>query len=224
MNVFDLLGPVMVGPSSSHTAGAVAIGRMVRALLGSCPSQVSIGMYGSFATTGEGHGTPRALVAGLLGFAPDDSRVPHSFELAEEVGLQFSFHTVELRDAHPNSALITATDADGRQVEVGASSPGGGRIMVFSLDDAPVSFGGELPTLVIHNNDRPGCLNRVTALLLEYGINVATLQLARNVRGGTAVMVAQCDQPIGVGVLDGLRGLAGILQVTCYNPEQGGAQ
>lgn len=219
MNVFDLLGPVMVGPSSSHTAGAVAIGRMVRALLGSCPVEASIGLYGSFATTGEGHGTPRALVAGLLGFAPDDSRVPHSFELAEELGLAFSFHTVSLRDAHPNSTLITATDANGRQVEVGASSPGGGRMTVFSLDGAAVSFGGELPTLVIHNNDRPGCLSRVTALLAQQSINLATLQLARNDRGGTAVMVAQCDQKLSPHVVEELKTLSGILQVTCYNPE-----
>ena len=125
MNLFDILGPVMVGPSSSHTAGAVRIGRMARALLGQEPIKAKLLLHGSFASTGEGHGTHQALVAGLLGLAPDDSRVPDSFSLAKERGLTFSFGTCQLRDVHPNSVLITLEGDKGGKLEVGASSPGG---------------------------------------------------------------------------------------------------
>ena len=106
MNLFDILGPVMVGPSSSHTAGAVRIGRMARSLLGQEPVRAELFLHGSFASTGEGHGTHQALIAGLLGLSPDDDRVPGSFALAEERGLSFTFSTRDLRDVHPNSVLI----------------------------------------------------------------------------------------------------------------------
>ena len=115
MNLFDILGPVMVGPSSSHTAGAVRIGRMARALLGQEPVRAQLLLHGSFASTGEGHGTHQALVAGLLGLSPADGRVPDSFRLARERGLSFSFGTCVLRDVHPNSALIRLEDAGGGQ-------------------------------------------------------------------------------------------------------------
>ena len=138
MNLFDILGPVMVGPSSSHTAGAVRIGRMARSLLGQEPVRAQLLLHGSFASTGEGHGTHQALIAGLLGLAPDDSRVPDSFALAKERGLSFSFGSCALRDVHPNSVLITLEGDRGGHLEVGASSPGGGRIRVFQIGRAHV--------------------------------------------------------------------------------------
>ena len=134
MNIFEILGPVMVGPSSSHTAGAVRIGLMTRKLLAERPVKASIGMYGSFDATGRGHGTDRALVAGLLGMHPDDMRIPESFAYAREAGLTFSFETVQLREAHPNSVVIEAVGENGRDLTVQASSLGGGRIMVNKLD------------------------------------------------------------------------------------------
>ena len=170
MNLFDILGPVMVGPSSSHTAGAVRIGRMARALLGQEPVRAQLLLHGSFASTGEGHGTHQALVAGLLGLSPADGRVPDSFRLARERGLSFSFGTCVLRDVHPNSALIRLEDAGGGQLEVGASSPGGGRIRVFQVDGLHTSFSGELPTLVVHNTDQPGCVSQVTGVLAGRGL------------------------------------------------------
>ena len=173
MNLFDILGPVMVGPSSSHTAGAVRIGRMARALLGQEPVRAQLLLHGSFASTGEGHGTHQALVAGLLGLSPADGRVPDSFRLARERGLSFSFGTCVLRDVHPNSALIRLEDAGGGQLEVGASSPGGGRIRVFQVDGLHTSFSGELPTLVVHNTDQPGCVSQVTGVLAGRGLNGA---------------------------------------------------
>ena len=203
MNLFDILGPVMVGPSSSHTAGAVRIGRMARALLGQEPVRAQLLLHGSFASTGEGHGTHQALVAGLLGLSPADVRVPDSFRLARERGLSFSFGTCVLRDVHPNSALIRLEDAGGGQLEVGASSPGGGRIRVFQVDGLHTSFSGELPTLVARR-----------------GLNVATLQLNRGGRGGSAVMVIECDQPIPEDAARDVRALPGILRVTRYTPEE----
>ncbi len=218
MNLFDILGPVMVGPSSSHTAGAVRIGRMARALLGQEPVRAKLLLHGSFASTGEGHGTHQALIAGLLDLAPDDSRVPHSFELARERGLEFEFGTCQLRDVHPNSVIIRLEGAQGGRLEVGASSPGGGRIRVFRVDGLDTGFTGELPTLVVHNSDQPGCVSQVTGALAAQGLNVATLQLNRGGRGGSAVMVIECDQPVSDATCQWLRALPGILRVTCYTP------
>lgn len=220
MNLFDILGPVMVGPSSSHTAGAVRIGRVARALLGQRPVRAQLLLHGSFASTGKGHGTHQALIAGLLGLAPDDCRVPESFALAQEQGLEFSFGTCELRDVHPNSVLITLEGAEGGRLEVGASSPGGGRIRVFQVDGLDTSFSGELPTLVVHNSDQPGCVSQVTGVLANRGINVATLQLNRGGRGGSAVMVIQCDQPIPTEAAGEIRALPGILRVSRYTPDE----
>ncbi len=218
MSVFDILGPVMVGPSSSHTAGAVRMGQITRRLVGGEPVRARILLAGSFASTGEGHGTPRALVAGLMGFMPDDERIPRSFEIAGERGLAFSFGTVVLRDAHPNSALITAENQRGERVEVGASSPGGGRIRVFSLDGLPVSFSGEVPTLIVRSEDRPGYVSRVTGVVAAQGINMSKLRVERQERGGRAIMVIECDQRIPYKVKMAISAIEGVSKVTRLNP------
>ena len=132
MDIFDILGPVMVGPSSSHTAGAARIGKMARTLLGGEPMEARIHLHGSFAETGSGHGTDRALVAGLLGMNPDDMRIPFAFQEAEKAGLHFTVDKIDLRDAHPNTAVIEVRDAHGKQLELQAASIGGGRIVVIS--------------------------------------------------------------------------------------------
>ena len=132
LDIFDILGPIMIGPSSSHTAGAVRIGRMARTLLGEKPVKADIGLYGSFAETGKGHGTDRALVAGLLGMRPDDFRIPESFTVAAEEGLTFTIHPVELREAHPNTAVLTVEGISGKKTCVQAVSIGGGRIRVLA--------------------------------------------------------------------------------------------
>ena len=138
MRLFDVLGPVMIGPSSSHTAGAARIGYTAQKLLGEIPAQADIGLYGSFATTGKGHGTDKALVAGLLGLRPDDPRLPDSFALAAEQGMAFRIHPVELRSAHPNTAVLTLTGREGRVLSMKAASVGGGRIRVTEIDGVPV--------------------------------------------------------------------------------------
>ena len=127
MNIFDILGPVMVGPSSSHTAGAARIGYITRKLLGSQPKKARIGLSGSFAATGRGHGTDRALVAGLLGMKPDDMRIPDSFSVAKQEGLEFEIYNTQIKEAHPNTALLDVEGVDGKTIVVQASSLGGGR-------------------------------------------------------------------------------------------------
>lgn len=217
MNVFEILGPVMVGPSSSHTAGAVRIGLMTRKLLAQRPVEAVIGMYGSFAATGRGHGTDRALVAGLLGMRPDDMRIPDSFRYAKEAGFQFSFETIQLREAHPNSVMIRVRGEKGRELTVQASSLGGGRIMINRLDDIDVNCTCEMPTLIVHNMDQPGHVSHVTTMLSQNSVNIANMSLYRNKRGGRAVMVIETDQPIPEESIRRLEHLEGVLKVTYIN-------
>ena len=220
MIFFDILGPVMVGPSSSHTAGAVRIGLIARRLLGGQPATAKITLSGSFAATGTGHGTDRALVAGLLGMKPDDIRIPDSFALAVEQGLAFTFDKTELKEAHPNTAILQLSTAGGRELEVQASSLGGGRIMVNKLDGINVNFNGDSPTLIVHNLDQPGHVAEVTSMLSHKSVNIATMQLYRNHRGGYAVMVIETDQDIPAEALRWLSRLEGVIKVTYLNAEQ----
>ena len=217
MNIFDIMGPVMVGPSSSHTAGAVRIGLITRHLLGSQPVSAQLLLHGSFAATGKGHGTDRALVAGLLDMAPDDPRIPRSFVLAKEAGMELHISTAVLRGAHPNTVLLRVRDAQGREMEVNASSLGGGRVRVNAIDGMEATFTGDYPTLIIRNEDKPGQVAEVAGLLSEHGVNIAAMQLYRDRRGGLAVMVIESDQPIPEGMADYLRTLPGIVRCTYLN-------
>ncbi len=218
MNIFDIIGPVMVGPSSSHTAGAVKIGNVCAKLMGEKIDSAEIYLHGSFAKTGKGHGTDKALVAGLIGMACDDIRIPDSFEIAKEQGFRFTFSNVDLGDAHPNSVKIVMHGISGAAVEVVAASLGGGRIEVCRLDGVSVSFSGECPTLIVHNVDQPGYITEVTSVLGDQGINIATMQLYRMHRGGEAVMVIECDDEVLPETVEILKGLEGILKVSYYSP------
>ncbi len=220
MNLFDILGPVMVGPSSSHTAGAVRIGYISGKLLQDHVVKAKILLHGSFATTGIGHGTDKALIAGLLGMRPDDIRIPMSFELAKKEGLQFEFSTITLKDAHPNTAVLQLTGEHGRKIEVQAASIGGGRIMIHKLDGIDVNFPAEKPTLIVHNVDRPGHVAQVTSMLAGKAVNIATLQLYRDKRGGYAVMVIETDQEVPEESVAWLEQLDGIIKVTYINVEE----
>ncbi len=220
MNIFDILGPVMVGPSSSHTAGAVRIGYTARKLLQDKPVEVKIGLHGSFADTGTGHGTDRALIAGLLGMRPDDTRIPDSFEIAEQQGLVFSFEKIRLKDAHPNTALLTLRGESGHCLEIQAASVGGGRIMIRRLDGIEISFSLEKPTLIVNNEDKPGYVAKVAALLSEEQINIASMQLYRNHKTGQAIMVLETDQSVSEAAVSSLAGSEGILKAAYFNSEE----
>ena len=220
MNIFDILGPVMVGPSSSHTAGAVRIGYMARTLLGEEPAAAHLHLHGSFAESGPGHGTDRALVAGLLGMKPDDLRIPNAFEEAERRGLSYDFDEVDLRDAHPNTVVIDVTGASGKTLELQASSVGGGRILVTRLNGVEVSFTGEYNTLIIQNRDENGVVAAVTTILNQLRINVANMRLCRAQRGGLALMVIETDQHIKPHQVQFMSDLEGIRSVTYYDKEE----
>lgn len=214
MDIFDILGPVMVGPSSSHTAGAVRIGLIARKLLGSQPMKAHIYLHGSFAATGVGHGTDRALIAGLLGMLPDDINIPKSYELAKEKGLEFVFEQKNIKDAHPNTTRLDIEDGDGKNLSLQASSIGGGRIVVTKIDNMEVNFSGEKPTLIIQSVDEKGCLAGITKTISDNEINIATMQLYREKRGGDVIMVIEMDQQITKESLRYLEQLKGVNKVT----------
>lgn len=217
MNIFDIVGPVMVGPSSSHTAGAVRIGFVARKLLGEPIKKVHLLLYGSFLATGKGHGTDRALVAGLLAMQPDDERVPFSFEEAKNQGMEFAFGEANLKEAHPNSVVLEMEGLSGKKLEVIAASLGGGRMKICKIDGYEANFCAEYPTLIVQNLDQPGCVATVTTMLSELGINIATLQLYRDSRGGDAVMVVECDREVPENSIRWLEGQQGIDRVTYYS-------
>ena len=217
MNIFDIVGPVMVGPSSSHTAGAVRIGFVARKLLGEEVKKAEILLYGSFLATGKGHGTDRALIAGLLGMQPDDERVPFSFEEAQIAGMEFLFGEANLKEAHPNSVVLLLTGESGKEIEIIGASLGGGRMKICKIDGYEANFCAEYPTLIVQNLDQPGCVATVTTMLSERGINIATLQLYRDSRGGDAVMVVECDREVPIDSIEWLEKQSGIDRVTYYS-------
>lgn len=220
MNLFDILGPVMVGPSSSHTAGAVKIGYVARKLLGEPVKKAEILLYGSFLATGRGHGTQLALVAGLLGMQPDDRRIPNSYQTAREQGMEFHLGEAELKDAHPNSVLLKLTGTRGKYMEVVGESVGGSRINIASIDGFSAGFSGERPTLMVHNQDRPGYVAEVSRVLSQKHVNIATMHLGRMSRGGKALMVIECDDEVPQSVLAWLREMDGIDNITYYSTRE----
>mgnify|MGYP000000522305 FL=1 len=214
MGIFDIIGPVMVGPSSSHTAGAVRIGYISGRLLGEPVKKAVINLYGSFLATGKGHGTQKAIVAGLLGMKTDDIRIPDSFEIAKAEGMEFEFGEAVLKDAHPNTVQLFLTGISGKKLEIVGESIGGARINIAQIDGIETNFSGDYPTLVVHNLDQPGHVSEVTSMLAHKGVNIATMQLYRSVRGGEAVMVVECDQQIPQDGIEWLSHVEGVNKVT----------
>ncbi len=196
VSAFDIIGPIMVGPSSSHTAGAVRLGQIGRAILGDQPTEAHIELHGSFAQTGKGHGTDKAIIAGLLGLATEDDRIRHSFELAKEAGLHFTFAAVDLGDdVHPNSVRMTLKRGP-QQVQITGASVGGGMVEITNIEGYEARFGGEYETLLVISKDRPGTINAITGWLLRHNINIAFFRVERQRRGGEAIMVIETDDPI----------------------------
>jgi L-serine dehydratase len=205
ISLFDILGPVMVGPSSSHTAGACRLGLMARAIAGGQPEDVTIRLHGSFAATGAGHGTHPAIVGGLLGFAPDDLRLRDAFAAAERAGLGYRIETIDLgEDAHPNTAVFEVKRGEA-QVHVQGASIGGGRIEVTDIDGFPVSLGGDYHTLIVLARDEPGTIATISSLFAERGVNLATMRVDRTGRRKEALMTIEVDEPVAEDVVARLR-------------------
>jgi len=220
MNVFDIMGPIMVGPSSSHTAGAVKIGYTARKLLREEVFYADLYLHGSFLATGKGHGTDKALIAGLLGMKADDERIPTSFAIADERGMKYHFSGIELRNAHPNSVWLKLEGIQGNKIELVASSIGGGSIMINKIDGVTADICVCYPTLIVHNVDKPGHVSQVTSILSKLAVNIATMHIYRDRRGGNAVMIIECDQEVPSEAIDILKSAEGVMKVTYLSMEE----
>lgn len=190
-----MIGPVMIGPSSSHTAGACRLGLVGHYLLGEPPRKATIGLHASFAKTGRGHGTHLALIAGLLSFKPDDPRLPQAFEEAKAAGLEFDFKEMDLGDVHPNTAHIDL-QGETQYVTVQGSSTGGGVIQVTQVQGLGVNFSGANPTILIRYRDAIGIIARLATTVAADEANIAALTCTRETRGGTALVAIELDQPL----------------------------
>ena len=213
MNIFDIIGPVMIGPSSSHTAGAVRLGYVARKILEEEPVKAVIQLSGSFAQTYRGHGTDKALIAGILGFPPDDMRIRDSLDHAGKMGLEYEFICENIPGAHPNTARITLTGADNESVTVQGASVGGGNILVDELNGMPVHVTGQSNTLVVFHKDKPGAIAAVTNFVAYSGVNLGSFRLSRPQKGGTAVMTIEVDGDIPDSLAENLRILPNITHV-----------
>ena len=210
VSLLDIIGPVMVGPSSSHTAGACRIGLFARGLVGGQPSAAKVELHGSFARTGQGHGTDRAIAGGLLGFFPDDARLRESLELAERAGLRIDFTNTRLRgEHHPNTTRITLA-RDATQTTVIGSSIGAGRIVISNVDGFPVEVTGAFPTLVFIAHDEPSIVAAVTTALAGEEDNIAALKVSRRQKGGAAIHLYELDTPPSDQALAAIRALPAV--------------
>lgn len=196
MNLLDIIGPIMIGPSSSHTAGAVRLAHLAKHIFQEKIVKAELYLHGSFADTYKGHGTDMALVAGLLGMLPDNENIPHSFELAKTAGLDINIHTIDLgKFAHPNSVKFVLYSSDNKCEVIGCSL-GGGRVNISQIDSFVVDFDGSSPTVLTQHYDKTGIIAKVTKVLADNNINVGQMKVFRQSRGGIAAMIIQMDQQI----------------------------
>lgn len=211
-DVFSIIGPSMVGPSSSHTAGAVRLGRTARHVLGEQPEQVEIIFYGSFATTHRGHGTDLAMIAGLLDYDTDDLRIREAFERAEEAGMKVKIRSAQKAGVHPNTATIILHRGD-QKIVVTGSSIGGGNIEVVSIDDFDVKFTAIYPTLLIFHADRRGILAEMTDIFKHSNTNIGFMEVDRKSRSGDALTVIECDEILDCEFIERICSLTDVYRV-----------
>ena len=215
ISIFDVIGPNMIGPSSSHTAGAVRIALMARKLVQKPISEVKFILYGSFAQTYKGHGTDKALVAGILGMDTEDERIRDAFHYAKDAGLSYVFEPNEVKHMkHPNTVEIIAKDEMGDITTVIGASIGGGNIRIDQINGIDVEFTGEYCTMIIKQQDTPGVVAHITEVLSDYNINIAFMRLYRESRGTLAYTIVETDEMIGEEAQDKIRENSSILKVT----------
>ena len=194
ISVFDVIGPNMIGPSSSHTAGADSLAFLAQKMINGPLKKVDFTLYGSFAKTYRGHGTDRALLGGIMGFTTDDKRIPDSFSIAEEKGLEYHFHINETEEVdHPNTVDITMVNEDGQTLTVRGESLGGGKIRISRINQVDVDFTGEYSTAIVIHQDTPGVVAYITRCLSERNINIAFMRLFRESKGTTAYTIVESD-------------------------------
>ena len=214
MDVFDIIGPIMVGPSSSHTAGACRIGKYARGILSEEPMNAVIKLSGSFKKTYKGHGTDKAIIAGLLGFNEDDERIRESIEIAKKEGRNFTILEEDIENTHANTTEIIMTKANGGKVVIQGSSIGGGNILITKINDAKVNINGLFDVLVVGHVDIPGMVYKITKVLYQWKININGLSLHREEKSGNAVAIIEVDDKIDDKLCDEMREVENVKYVT----------
>ena len=213
-SVFEVIGPIMIGPSSSHTAAAVRIGQITRSLMENPVKRAVVKFHGSFASTGRGHGTDKAIAAGLLGFDPADERIRDALEIAGKQDMDIVFENVDLGDDyHPNTARLEVQDALGNRIVVTASSLGGGTISVVEINGLKIELSGEYDTLITIHKDKPGIVAKATSIIAEYNVNISSMKVTRMRRGGQAIMAVEMDHALPNEAIEKLNAIADTVRV-----------
>lgn len=221
MGLFDIMGPIMIGPSSSHTAGAARLGRLVRRLTGGNICKVTMYLHGSFATTYRGHGTDKALLAGILDMLPWDERLRDSFALAEEAGISYAFIPTDLgEEYHPNTVKFVVETTEGQQHTVIGASVGGGQVLIREIDALQVSFTGERPIVICMHEDHPGVIAGLTTILYEDQINIGNMNVRRDRDTHIAQMYIEIDSLPPDDLEEKIRAIPGILDAMILLPIQ----
>lgn len=217
ISLLDVVGPVMIGPSSSHTAGAAKLAKTAKIIYGKPFDSVSFGLGGSFASTYRGHFTDYALVAGALGLSEDDENLARSFELAEKQGLKFDFYPADIPSVYENTARITFRSEGGEEFFVEGASLGGGRILVTNINGLACEINATCPTVIVQQQDVKGVVSDVSTILAYNNINIGIMKVSRTARGDKAYCVIECDEEIPRNVVDDLKRVNNVLSVTVVN-------
>ena len=220
ISIFEVLGPVMIGPSSSHTAGAARLARVCALIVGKEFSKVTFGLHGSFAHTYKGHGTDCALLAGALGIREDDERLPLAFDLAKERELEYSFEEMELENVHENSVLITFECYDGSIFKIIGSSIGGGQIVICRINEFETQFQAQAATLLISHYDHKGVISRISGILSEADVNIAVMKLTRRSRGDVAFCMIETDDAVGQEIVQKIEAIPDVITVRAVEAAQ----
>lgn len=223
ISVFDVLGPNMIGPSSSHTAGAAAIAFLAHKMINGTIQKVEFTLYGSFARTYKGHGTDRALLGGIMGFSTDDRRIPDSYSIAKIRGLDYSFQiNTSETEVHPNTVDIRMTNEVGHTMTVRGESIGGGKVRITKINEVEVDFTGEYSTLIVVQQDKPGVIAHITKCLSELNINIAYMKLYREEKGSTAYSIVESDGILSETIAEKLKENPFIKDVMLVLPQKKG--
>lgn len=217
IGIFDVLGPIMIGPSSSHTAGAARLGKIARTIVNKPIKDVTFLLHGSFKETYKGHGTDRALVAGILGMMPDDERLRDALLIAEKEGLEVHFLPADLGQVHPNTVKILMTDCDDINWEVLGSSIGGGLVEIYEINGNKVKITGEYPTIITCHDDIPGTVSKVSTLFYDNDINIAHMTLVRSQKGKDATMTFEVDNTVSEELIAAIKAVEGVNRVILIN-------
>ncbi|MEQ8156279.1 MAG: L-serine ammonia-lyase, iron-sulfur-dependent subunit beta [Clostridiaceae bacterium] len=222
VGVFDVLGPIMIGPSSSHTAGAARLGKIARSIAGEDIAEVTFLLHGSFAKTYKGHGTDRALVAGILGMEPSDERLRSSMQIAKEKKIKFLFKEADLGDVHPNTVKFVMRTVNDKYCEVMGSSIGGGNINIIEVNDNEVDFSGTYETLIVTHKDEPGVIHSVTHALYSENINIAFMKVFRHDKGQEATMIFEMDNKLSDELIKKIKDIELVHNVISISPAVAG--